>query len=281
MIEFTKMSGSGNDFVLIDNFAGTLKVGDLPAFARRICERKVSVGADGLILIEKSARADFRWQFFNSDGSRADMCGNGGRCAARFAFLKGKSGQTMSFETGAGLIDAEVQGSTVKLRLTGPGAAKLDYSIPVRGQDLGLSSIDTGVPHAVVFPADIEACDVGGIGREIRFHPRFQPAGTNVNFVRFLDRHTVSVRTYERGVEGETLACGTGAVASALISHLKGLTESPVSVRVRSGEVLRIYFEKRNGGFRNVYLEGRADVVYEGRLWPEAYEKTEVEKMRG
>ncbi|MFA7465223.1 MAG: diaminopimelate epimerase, partial [Syntrophales bacterium] len=118
MIEFTKMSGSGNDFILIDNIGGALKIDDLPAFARRVCKRKVSVGADGLILIEKSDRADFRWQFFNADGSRAEMCGNGGRCAARFAFVREITGPRMSFETGAGIVDAEVKGTVVKLRLT-------------------------------------------------------------------------------------------------------------------------------------------------------------------
>lgn len=270
MIEFTKMSGSGNDFILIDNIGGALKIDDLPAFARRVCKRKVSVGADGLILIEKSDRADFRWQFFNADGSRADMCGNGGRCAARFAFVREITGPRMSFETGAGIVDAEVKGTVVKLRLTDPTAARLDYSVPLRGREFDLSSINTGVPHAVAFTDDIEKCDVKGIGKEIRFHSHFQPAGTNVNFVQMLDRHAVAVRTYERGVEDETLACGTGAVASALISHLKGLTESPVSVRVRSGEALRIHFESDRGAVGKVYLEGGATVVYEGRLWPEA-----------
>ncbi|HOD35831.1 MAG TPA: diaminopimelate epimerase [Syntrophales bacterium] len=271
MIEFFKMSGSGNDFILIDDRDGKLSVGKLEDFVRKICERRVSVGADGLIVIRKSDRADFSWRFFNADGSEVDMCGNGGRCAARFAFIKGIAGQKMSFVTGAGIIDAEVKGDQVKLRLTDPQELRVDYTIRLDGRTLPVSSVNTGVPHVVSFIRDLESHDVFSDGRLIRYNEAYQPAGTNANFVRVLNRQRIRVRTYERGVEDETLACGTGAVASALISAWKGLVDEPVDVLVKSGETLKIYFSKTDEGFKNVYLEGGARVVYEGNLWDEGH----------
>jgi diaminopimelate epimerase len=273
MIKFFKMSGSGNDFILIDNRDGSLAVGDVVAFVKSVCTRKVAVGADGLIIIEKSDRVDFRWRFFNADGSEVEMCGNGGRCAARFAFLKGIAKETMSFETVAGVIDAEVKGDVVKLRLTDPRQLVMDDQIRIGNQIFFVHSINTGVPHVVHFIRDVESFDVFTTGRAIRGHEHYQPAGTNANFVTVIDDRTLRVRTYERGVEDETLACGTGSVASALIAARKGLVESPVDVRVQSGEVLRIYFEKTAEGFKNIYLEGTAKVIYEGSLWDEAWKK--------
>jgi len=277
MIEFYKMSGSGNDFILIDNrqrqveaAIGPLVVED---FVRAVCEPKMSAGADGLILIQESSKADFGWRFFNADGSEVEMCGNGGRCAARFAFLKGIAGEKMSFETVAGIIDAQVKGEIVKLRLTDPFDLRTDETIRIDGRDYTVNSINTGVPHVVFYVEDLDAFDVFYVGRNIRYHDQYQPRGTNANFVKSLDRRNMMVRTYERGVEDETLACGTGSVASVLISAAKGLVDSPVAVQVKSGEKLNIYFEKTATGFEKIYLEGKAKVVYEGRLWDEAYNK--------
>jgi diaminopimelate epimerase len=271
VIEFCKMSGSGNDFILIDNRDLSLPVSNVTDFVKRVCERKVSVGADGLILIEKSDRVDFRWRFFNADGSEVDMCGNGGRCAARFASLRGITGTTLSFETGAGIIDAEVRGDTVKLRLTDPHSLMIDETIEIDGETVGVNSINTGVPHVVHYVSNLKIFDVFHMGRQIRYHRHYQPAGTNANFVTVSDRHALRIRTYERGVEDETLACGTGSVAAALISSRKGWVDSPVAVTVKSGEILTIYFDKTEKGFEKVYLEGKAAMVYEGRLWEEAY----------
>jgi diaminopimelate epimerase len=271
MIEFFKMSGSGNDFILIDNRTQALSVENLPEFVGKICERKVSVGADGLILIEHSEIVDFRWRFFNADGSEVDMCGNGGRCAARFAHIKGFAGEKLSFETRAGIIDAEVKSDMVKLKLTDPHNLQVNLSIPVDDRSFEISHINTGVPHVVHYVNDLDQFDVFTLGRTIRYHAQFAPEGTNANFVEVIDKDTIRVRTYERGVEDETLACGTGAVAAALISSWKGLIESPVNVRVRSGEILKIYFQKIDHGFKDIYLEGNAKVVYEGRIWDEAY----------
>ncbi len=272
MIEFFKMSGTGNDFILIDDRNDVLPVQDLRTFAVRVCSRRVSVGADGLIIIKRSNRADFRWLFFNSDGSEAEMCGNGGRCAARFAFLKGIAGSSLSFETRAGVIDAEVHGEIVKLRLTDPKDLRVDYALTANGHLFMLSSINTGVPHVVMFTEELREFDVYNTGRTIRHHDAHKPAGTNANFVKILDRHAIQVRTYERGVEDETLACGTGAVASALIASRKGLVEPPVDVLVKSGERLKVHFEQSQEGFGKVYLEGAARVVCQGFLWKEAYE---------
>jgi len=270
-IPFFKMNGSGNDFILIDNRQGVLNADHLGDFVARVCARKVSAGADGLLLIEPSKRADFRWRFFNSDGSEAEMCGNAGRCAARFAVLKGIAAEKLSFETLAGIIEAEVYGRRVKLQMVQPTGLALDLAVRIDDQDHRLHFINTGVPHAVELVEEITSVVVKELGRKIRFHPRFQPAGTNANFVQPIDRSHLKVRTYERGVEDETLACGTGAVASALIAAAKGLADSPVEVETRGGEILSIYFHPRGDGFEKAFLEGDTRVVYEGNLWEEAY----------
>lgn len=272
MIKFFKMSGSGNDFILIDDRDKQLSTVNLNEFARKICERKTSVGADGLIVMENSGMADFRWRFFNADGSEAEMCGNGGRCAARLATILGIAKEKLTFETGAGIINAEVKGDIVKLRLTDPLDIKTGYAISFQGRVPEVNSINTGVPHVVCFVDDLESFDVKSCGRIIRYHKSYQPQGTNADFVKVVDRHTIRIRTYERGVEDETLACGTGAVASALISSWRDRTDSPVDVWVKSGEILRIYFEKTKKGFDNVCLEGKTRVVYQGSLWKEAWQ---------
>ncbi len=270
-IPFFKMNGSGNDFILIDNRQGSLNADRLGDFVPRVCARKVSVGADGVILVEPSQRVDFRWRFFNADGSEAEMCGNGGRCAARFAVMQGIAGPRLSFETLAGIIAAEVSGTRVKLQMVRPKDLALDLEVGIEGRNHRLHTINTGVPHAVEFVEEVNGMAVKELGRKIRFHPRFQPAGTNANFVQVVDRDHLRVRTYERGVEDETLACGTGAVASALTAAAKGLADSPVEVETSGGEVLNIYFQSEGGRFEKVFLEGDTRIAYEGSLWEEAY----------
>ncbi|MGD0915372.1 MAG: diaminopimelate epimerase [Thermodesulfobacteriota bacterium] len=269
-IHFTKMSGSGNDFIVIDHRKPFLDPGRLKVFIRSVCRRRVSVGADGLILIERSERADFKWRYFNADGSEAEMCGNGGRCAARFACLKGIAGSSLTFETLAGILSAQVNGKRVKLEMTKPHSLSLDEAVHIEGRELILSRINTGVPHAVLFLKDLEEVDVIQMGREIRFHPHFAPSGTNVNFVRLENSSQLSLRTYERGVEDETLACGTGAVASALIAAFNGWVKSPASIKTRGGEVLQVYFEIEGQDVKKVFFEGDVHVIYEGEMWEEA-----------
>jgi diaminopimelate epimerase len=265
-LEFSKMSASGNDFIVIDNRDGKVneRFQDLNEFVKKICRMHHSVGADGVILIENSAEYDFRWRFFNADGSEAEMCGNGGRCAARFAYLNGIAKQRMAFETVAGIIKAEVHGPKVKLQLTKPVDLKLDYSVCLEDKEVFVSSVNTGVPHAVLLVSDIDHVPVEDLGRMIRHHKIFGEKGTNVNFVEIVDKKNVKVRTYERGVEGETYACGTGSVASAVILTEKSLVKNPVNIHTRGGEVLKIYIDG------DVYLEGNAKIIYVGNLHEEA-----------
>jgi diaminopimelate epimerase len=271
-IEFYKMSGSGNDFIIIDNRDLSLNVGDLSEFARKICRHKLSVGADGLFLIEPSTMADFKWQFFNSDGSMAEMCGNGSRCVARYAYLNGITGRKMTFETIAGIISAEVNEDVVKVKLTDPSSVISGEKIDVDGRIFVLDSVNTGVPHAVAFVDDLQSFAVAEWGRKIRFHEHYAPKGTNADFACVLSGHKIQLRTYERGVENETLACGTGTVAAALAAAQRGLAESPVDVLVQSGEILRIYFTRRDDLFKEIYLEGKVKIVYQGLLFAEAYQ---------
>jgi diaminopimelate epimerase len=270
-IPFMKMSGSGNDFILIDHREPILGEEEMKAFARKVCQRRVSVGADGLILIERSEKADFKWRFFNADGSEPEMCGNGGRCAARFASLKGIAGSTLTFETIAGILSAQVDGKRVKLEMTKPHGLKLDERVLVEGKEQTLSSINTGVPHAVLFSERLEGTDVFRVGRSIRNHSHYSPSGTNANFVRVENPSLLSVRTYERGVEDETLACGTGAVASALVAAFKGLVKSPVSIKTSGGEILTVHFNIEGGEVKKVFFEGDVHIIYEAEMWEEAY----------
>ena len=269
-IPFMKMSGSGNDFILIDHRKPFVKRDQMQELARKVCKRRVSVGADGLIFIEPSEKADFKWQFFNSDGSEAEMCGNGGRCAARFALLKGIAGPSLTFETIAGILSAQVDGMRVKLEMTRPHHLKLDEYLSVEGKELSLSSLNTGVPHAVHFVEDVEQWDVVRMGRAVRNHPHFAPSGTNVNFVELGKDSRLIVRTYERGVEDETLACGTGVVASSLIAAFKGLVKSPASARTRGGEELWVHFEIEGKEVKRVFFEGDVHIIYEAEMWEEA-----------
>ncbi len=262
-IPFSKLSGSGNDFILIDNRRGVVSTEDLPGLARALCRRKFAVGADGLVAIEDTDTADFRWQFFNADGSSAEMCGNAGRCAARFALEKGIAGTRHSFATLAGTIRAEVSDRRVKLEMVLPTDLRPEVEIPLSAGTRRGASINTGVPHLVLAEEDLDAVDVTALGREIRNHSLFSPAGTNVNFISKTGESAVSVRTYERGVEDETLACGTGAVAGALIGACWWGLASPISVRTRGGEILIIYFSRQGDRFEEVFLEGDTLWVYD------------------
>jgi len=270
-VPFVKMSGTGNDFILIDHRQPLLDRQDMAEFAALVCRRKFSAGADGLILIEDSEQADFKWQFFNADGSVAEMCGNGARCAARFAYIHGIASARMRFETLAGIIEAEVLDGDVSVKMTDPRDLQMHREITVDDEPILLHSVDTGVPHAVIFVDDIAGMDVCAWGSRIRHHEAFKPAGTNVNFVQEQEDGAFKVRTYERGVEDETLACGTGAAASALIAALLEQTASPVEIVTSGGDRLTILFDVKDGtSADNVFLKGPAHVVYKGELSAEA-----------
>ena len=269
-IDFYKMSGSGNDFIVIDNRDGVVDEKNLSQWIASICRRKRSVGADGLILIETSERADFKWRFFNADGGEAEMCGNGGRCVARLAHLIGIAGPRLSLETQTGVIQAEITDKRVKLEMPQPSTVEFDYPLEAGGQTFTVSSVTVGVPHVVVWVSDVDTAAVFKVGQAIRYHAHYAPTGTNVDFVQPLDDGTLAIRTYERGVEDETLACGTGSVAAALVASAKGMVTSPAALNTRGGGRLKIYFDKHGDEFREVFLEGDARVIYKGKLWREA-----------
>jgi diaminopimelate epimerase len=265
-LDFTKMNGAGNDFVLADGRTKPIRLE--PAQVARLCDRHRGVGADGLILLIPcvSGKADWAWDFYNSDGSRAEMCGNGARCFARYIQrLTGAQGR-VSFETVAGVISAEFLGERVRVNLTAPKDMRLNAPIRLNGADVHIHFVNTGVPHAALFVPDADQAMVQSLGREIRFHPHFAPKGANANFIQTLAPGSIRVRTYERGVEDETLACGTGVTASALIAAELNRWESPVRVRVQGGDELEVSFERNATGYSNARLTGPADFVFDGRI---------------
>jgi diaminopimelate epimerase len=272
-LPFFKMSGAGNDFVVLDNRAAQV-AGDLNAFAAAVADRKRGIGADGVLLVEPSARKHFRMRYFNADGSEADMCGNGGRCIARFANLMGAAPTAMEFENLAGDFKAQVLGDgSVDLQMTQPHSMRLGLELPVDGAVVAGHSLNTGVPHLVVPVADAAAVDVAGLGRKLRQHPAFAPKGTNVNFVQVTGPSSIKVRTYERGVEAETLACGTGSVASAILMARLGKVASPVAVTTTGGDILTISFKLDGDSATEVFLKGQAEVTFTGTLDLQRYQK--------
>jgi len=282
-IGFVKMAGAGNDFVLIDNLnkPSAVKKQAWSKLAARLCERKQAIGADGILLLEKSKKADFKMRIFNPDGSEAEMCGNGLRCAVlymherRAARSQGQH-KKIKIEAKAGVYEAEVTGKhRVRIKMTEPKDICLNLPIEVSGREMKVSYIDAGVPHTVIFVQDLEKIDIESIGQEVRRHERFKPRGTNVDFVEFMDDKNINMRTYERGVEGETLACGTGAVASAVIANGACTLKSPeggrrtkndgINVHTKGG-MLKVYFSCIDGKVKDVYLEGEAKKVYKGEV---------------
>jgi len=257
-IKFTKMVGAGNDFVVIDS---THK--DYSKLTKVLCQRRTGVGADGVLVLEKSKKADFKMRIFNADGSEAEMCGNGLRCAVLYVGKKRK----VKIETMAGMYEAEITGKdSVRIKMAAPKDLKKDTGITVNGRAIKVNYIDAGVPHAVIFVEGLNGIDVDNIGRSIRYHDEFKPRGANVDFVEIIDDASIRIRTYERGVEAETLACGTGSVASAIITALGSrLKAQGVNVHTKGG-TLKVYFKKDGSKVKDVYLEGEAKIVYEGEV---------------
>lgn len=288
MLRFTKMNGAGNDFILIDNRAGDVHL-DRSQVAH-LCDRHRGIGADGILLLEKTANhADFRMRYFNADGGEAEMCGNGARCFARFANKVARAQTKISFETPAGVISAELVGDLVTLQMTEPTDLRLDIKLDVEatprrpsweqsatGASRLLHFINSGVPHVVIPVPRVDDVDVRQEGSAVRHHKMFSPKGANVNFIEKRGPNKIAVRTYERGVEDETLACGTGIVASAIIFAATENTNGPIAVTARGGDELQVGFEKigppslRSGApsnqFRNVTLIGPAEFVFEGAI---------------
>lgn len=265
-LDFVKMNGAGNDFILIDNRSGKIKLNTEQVI--RLCDRHRGIGADGLFLLvaNTSGKADWSWDFYNSDGSVADMCGNGARCFARFVQRVAAAGEETTFETGAGVIAARFQGERVTVSLTPPKDLRLGEVVATAAGNLMIHSLNTGVPHAIIFVPDADLAMVQQLGAEIRYHEHFKPKGTNVNFAQVLGANHIRVRTYERGVEGETLACGTGVSATALVSSRVHKFTSPVKVQVQGGDTLEVSWTNDEESFANVQLTGPADFVFAGTM---------------
>jgi len=256
-LTFTKLSGLGNDFILFDNREKIFS-GEERDFFRKICQRRISVGADGVILLENSARADFKYRHFNADGSDAEMCGNGARSICYYAVTHGLAPQSLRFEIHGVIYQATVDGNQVRLTMPppekiGPKPGVVTENILTEG-----GFVQVGVPHFVVFAENLDTLDVARLGRFYRYHPFF-PAGTNVNFVQILDPHTLRIRTYERGVEAETLACGTGSTAAAIMAHLNQGLEPPITVKNPGGD---LWFSWENPAFDPILMQGAVEIIY-------------------
>ena len=269
-IPFVKMSGAGNDFVVIDNRDSILPH-ELTDFLRKICQRRMSIGADGVLLVEDSDLADFKMRYFNSDGNEVETCGNGARCISRFAYLNGITLHKMRFETKVGIYQSEVIRSNVRVRLGNPTQVRLSFPLQLNDGVHNVSFANTGVPHVMFLVKNLEEVDVTHLGNQIRYHKDFEPAGTNVNFVRVRSSQEIDIRTYERGIEDETFACGTGSVAGVIILALNGKVSSPVRVNTSSGFTLKIYFNLVGGEAQDLYLEGDARLICEGQISESAW----------
>ena len=266
-VRFWKLEGAGNDFLGLDGRAGGFKlkrqqIADL-------CDRRRGVGADGVLVVEKPKvrGADFRMRYYNSDGGEAEMCGNGARCFALLArAVSGRKGNVLRIQTQAGLVTLQIRGQEVQVSMTEPTKLRLGKKVVVAGRKVVVDFLNSGVPHAVLFVRSVRSIDVAKQGRAIRYHSAFAPSGTNVNFVEIGRGNRIHVRTYERGVEGETLACGTGVVAASILSNLRRGLRSPILVTTRGGDHLRVGFSIENGHARKVTLQGPARIVYRGVL---------------
>lgn len=265
-VSFWKMNGAGNDFVMLDNRNLSLQLSKETIAS--LCDRHRGIGADGLLAVEPATEGgDWKMRYYNADGGEAEMCGNGARCFARFVNrLHGDKLTALKFETLAGMISAKFFGDQVEINMSAPHSLKLRQSLNVDSTNLEVHSVNTGVPHAVVFVDDLENVEVRRLGAGLRYHEAFAPKGTNANFAKVTGPGAISIRTYERGVEDETLACGTGMVACALIAHELHNFASPVAVLVKGGDTLKIGFEKTADGYTNVTLHGPADFVFTGEV---------------
>ena len=265
-LNFWKMNGAGNDFVMLDNRDLSLHLSKDAIEA--LCDRHRGIGSDGLLAVEPATEGgDYKMRYYNADGGEAEMCGNGARCFARFVNkLHNNSLTTLKFETLAGFISAEYLGDQVRINMSQPHSLNLNQALTVDRSPLTVHSVNTGVPHAVVFADDLANVDVRRLGAGLRYHEAFAPKGTNANFGKVTGPCSISIRTYERGVEDETLACGTGMVACALIHHELTGAPSPISVLVKGGDTLQIGFEKQGDAYHNVTLHGPADFVFSGEV---------------
>ena len=274
-IQFVKMCGAGNDFILIDNRSEKIQI-DWERFALRYCNRRYGIGADGLLVLEKSTLADVLMLYFNADGSSGSMCGNGGRCVARFLLdrLPTDRLSTISIESCDHVYHAKEHNSKIQLQMKDPQIIEPNGSITIQHKSIKYSYIDSGSPHVVIFINDLDKFfvemirrdGIADLGKEIRDHERFYPGGTNVNFVETLKERAIRIRTFERGVEAETLACGTGAVACTIALTLRNESGPPIEVLTASNEQLEVSFIRNGNKYANTILTGNAETIYFGTV---------------
>lgn len=265
-IPFWKMHGAGNDFILVDDRENTFPVQNHD-FIKSIATPKYGIGSDGIILIQPSDTADFRMRFYNPDGNEVEMCGNGARFVSRLAHELGVAPESMRFDTVAGVIKAEVlDETTVRLTMTEPEDLQLNAELPLQNQTLPYHFVNSGVPHVVIEMDDLDNVDIQSLGAAVRYADTFQPDGTNVNFIEITGPDSLKVRTYERGVEGETLACGTGMVACGLIAGSLGKVSTPVKITCASGDVLEVNYRPTDEDMEDVTLTGPAVHVFQGTI---------------
>lgn len=264
-IPFYKMHGAGNDFIVVDDRQQTFPLHDR-AWLAAIMARNTGVGSEGILLIQPADTVDFRMRFFNPDGGEVDMCGNGARCIARLACEQGVAPSTLRFETRAGIVGAEVQGEIVTLTMTPPGDFRLHQSVQLDGEEIAYHYVNSGVPHVVVEVDDMDGLDIRALGGGLRRHSAFAPDGANVNFIAADGPNRLRIRTYERGVEAETPACGTGIVACGLIAGKIGRCTPPVFLRTAGGYTLHVDYRLTAEGAENVTLTGPAEHVFRGVL---------------
>ena len=263
-IKFVKMSGAGNDFVLLTG--GRPAAAALKKLALKLCAPKLAVGADGLLYVNRAGVNAVSMRYFNSDGSEA-FCGNGSRCSAWWAYSSGLvKRRRFLLKTISGTLPVEITAAeSVRMRMPDVPEVNTGFKGKYPPGIKLLHFLDTGVPHAVVPVRDLEGTDVSGLGRALRFNKAFGPGGANVDFVKKRGG-LVLVRTYERGVEGETLACGTGITASAVALVLAGQARSPVALEARGGDKFRVWLKPAGRGASDVYIQGPARIVFKGEI---------------
>ncbi|MBN1153547.1 diaminopimelate epimerase [candidate division KSB1 bacterium] len=259
--KFVKISATGNDFILFDN-RQTIDRGDESEFYRSICRRRVSVGADGVLLLERSTEHHFSMRYFNADGSIGEMCGNGARAAAHYAYTNNIAPATMSFDVLGVVYHAKIVENGIELSMPPPVSYHLTPGVAEESALREGAYFDVGVPHYVVFVDHVDAIDVIGLGRKYRYHDSFKPRGVNVNFVEIVDKTHLKIRTYERGVEDETLACGTGTISTVMTAYLQNLVQVPACVDTRGGHLMVDF----GADFKDLTLSGMARIIYSGEL---------------
>ncbi len=251
---------------MVENLDGSVRL--TTGQIAHLCHRRFGVGADGLVLLEKgpSEEVDAQMIYFNADGSRAEMCGNAARCFTAFA-LSHKVGSPLglSFRTDAGDLASRAKGGQYTVEMTPASDLRLNFTLHLSTGPALLHFANTGVPHVIRFVPDVEEVDIVAEGSELRYHEEFSPRGANVNFAR-VNRNGVIVRTYERGVEDETLACGTGVAAVAIVAHLVHNVAKPVHLKVAGGDTLSVDFQVEGNSIEEVTLTGPATVVYSGKI---------------